>query len=166
MLQSRNKIMAIPSENELVNPDLIDAPWVCGWFLGKSGDDAYEMYRSGEDALGRDFNISGFEAFSYLSVGGLEYYLPPAIRYVENPESAGNRDFVCGLLASLSTHLSHEPIRRAWSPQVAPNGIPPDVVNSIRKLADFVRQNLQKFNLEESDVATVMREIEIFSKQQ
>jgi hypothetical protein len=151
--------MNIPSEEELVDRNDINAPYVCGWFLGKSADEAYEMFRSDSDGGGRDFWPGGFEAFANLSVRGLEYYLPPAIRYVQSRESAGNGDFVRGLLSSVSTHLYNEPIRRVWSPQLPPNALPPAVVDSIRELAEYVRINLEKFGLHEGDLATAMLEI-------
>jgi hypothetical protein len=155
----------LPTEDELVDRNAIDAPYVCGWFLGKSADEAYEMFRSDSDGAGRDFWPNGFEAFAFLSVRGLEYYLPPAIRYVQSSDSLGNGDFVRGLLSSVSTHLSSEPIRRNWSAQLPPNPLQPETVDSIRKLAEYVRQNLKKFGLDEGDVAVSMREIEAFSSQ-
>jgi hypothetical protein len=144
----------IPTEDELVDADHIEAPYVCGYFLGKTADDAYEMYRS------EDFFPSGFEAFSYLAVRGLAYYLIPAVRYLESSDSAGNRDFARGLLSSLSNHLYSEPIRRAQSPHLPAHPLPREIVASIRHVANYLRSNLTKFGLLEDDVATSLGEIE------
>src|SRR5437868_2017563 len=110
--------MRIPTAEELANDE---ADYVCGWFLGKSVDEAYKMFRSDSDGAGRDFFPGGFEAFTNLSVRGLEYYLPAVIRYVESSDSVGNGEFVRCILSSLSDHLYHEPIRRIWCPQAPAN---------------------------------------------
>ncbi len=157
--------MKIPTEEELVDPNDVEAAYVCGWFLGKSVDDAYEMLRSDSDGSGRDFFPGGFEAFTHLSVSGIGYYLPAFVRYVESSDSVGKGEFVRAILSSLSTHLYREPIRRLWSPQIPGNPLRPEIVNSIRKLAEYVRANLEKFGLRDSDVATTMHEIDAIPRQ-
>ncbi|HEY3965534.1 MAG TPA: hypothetical protein VGM05_13340 [Planctomycetaceae bacterium] len=144
----------VPTELELVGDSHhIETSYVLGFFLGKTADEAYDMYRSD------DFVPGGLEAFSYLSVRGLEYYLPPAIRYIESIDSSGNNEFVSGLLSALSDQMFHEPIRKCWSPRIPPNPLPPHIVDSIRRLAEYVRLNLKKFEMKESEIATSLLEI-------
>jgi hypothetical protein len=121
--------MNIPTKDELVEFDGLDERCVVKHFLGKTSDQAYDMFRSGSHYC---------EDLMWMSPRGLQYYLPPAIRYLESEESRGDFEFVSGTMTSLSI-------------QVTQNQLSASLVDSIRSLISFVRSNLVKFGVEDTD---------------
>src|SRR4051794_30033503 len=116
--------MAIPTKEELVCYDGLDEKCVVNHFLGRSADEVYEMFRS-----------TGFlyaEDFMWMAATGLMYYLAPAFRYIESPESDGDWEFVTGVVNSLGFQIKHY-------------GAGPELADLTRLVANYVRGNLGKF---------------------
>ncbi len=88
------------------------------------------------------------------------------IRYVEGSESAsgvgrGIGEFVMGFLfARFQTTYSTSQSERFVILTSAPKPLPPEIVDSIKKLAEYVRMNLDKFDLEESSIHSQLVEID------
>jgi hypothetical protein len=132
--------MTIPNRSELVDGDSLDGRKVLQHFLGKTADEAYEMYCS-------DLNHCYTEDIMWMAVRGLEYYLPPAIRYIEEVKSKGDCDFVSGLLGALSVHLEF-------------SGLTARFIEIIRGVLGYIRANKTKFVITDEDRAIYLPLIE------
>jgi len=102
----------------------LDEQCVVKNFLGKTADEAYEMYCS-------YYNHVYTEDLMWMNVGGLEYYLPPAFRYVQDDRSKCHCVFTSGLLLALSCQIRRE--------------LPLHLKLIIRSAVEYVRSNLSKF---------------------
>ncbi len=130
--------MDVPKKHELVTGDSLDEHYVLKNFLGKTGDDAYGMYFSQPNCT---------EDLMWMTLLGLEYYLPPAVRYVEGADSKGDHFFVSGLLSALSFRAAHETLT-------------PQLRSLFRRLLEFVRANVDKFMEEDVDRYTILPHIQ------
>src|SRR5688572_13085050 len=93
-------MLAPPTKAELIGysglvTDL-DARYVIKNFLGKTQEQAIEMFKRG--AITEDF--------TYMASAGLCYYLPAALGYLQSEESTGHQEFAHGLMCALSSQVS------------------------------------------------------------
>src|SRR2546425_731365 len=101
----------------------LDEACVLRNFLGKDQAQARAMFRGAQHLT---------EDFMWMAEGGLRYYLPPALEYLESDESAGDW-FAHGLLCSLS-------VQAEW-------GLPPDLLDLVRRISEYVDVNRSKFDI-------------------
>lgn len=120
-----------PTSDELVGPPPhdLDQQWALKNFLGKSREQAIEMFKK----------IPVTEDFAYMASAGLCYYLPAALRYLESEDSRENWEFASGLMCSLSS-------------QVSIMGLRGEPLPLIRQVADYLDANRQKFELGQEDL--------------
>jgi hypothetical protein len=134
--------MNVPTKHELIgnNEDDLDARCVVKHFLGKTVDDAYEMFRSGSCFC---------EDLMWMEPAGLEYYLRAATKYLQSEDSRGDWEFALFTLGALMI-------------QVTQNQLPLSLVASIRDLVAYVKSNLAKFgvNAEEPNDSLFFEHIE------
>jgi hypothetical protein len=116
--------MLPPDALTLVGPPPVglDEEWVLKNFLGKDQAEAKALFRESDDA----------GDFMWMASGGLRYYLPPALQHLQSDESTGGW-FACSLLCSLSVQ--------------AGTGLPRDLLDLVKRIADYVDANRAKFDL-------------------
>lgn len=78
------------------------------------------------------------EDFMWMAPDGLRYYLPAAFEYLQSGESKGDWEFCHGLLCSLSM-------------QVEQCGSSPDLLRTIRAIADYASLRRSKYQIEPGD---------------
>jgi hypothetical protein len=105
----------------------LDERYVVKHFLGKTQADARKMYPSGGTYLTEDF--------TYMTSDGLRYYLPPALDYLRDDESAHDWEFCHGLMCSLSCHFGSRCRLAA------------DVVVLVQEIARYCDSHREKFGL-------------------
>jgi hypothetical protein len=74
--------MRIPTKDELVDYDSLDDRTVVNHFLGRTADEAFEMFRTNASQYAEDF--------MWMAQRGLEYYLDPVCRYFQSCDSEGD----------------------------------------------------------------------------
>jgi len=123
--------MSPPTELELVGPPplSLDAKWCLKNFLGKTADEAGQMFRG---------NSAVTEDFTYMTAVGLCYYLPPALSYLQSDEE-GNWEFAHGLMCALSS-------------QVGTFGLRGEPLVLIKAIAEYLDNHRDKFGLTSRDL--------------
>jgi hypothetical protein len=123
--------MKPPTANELVGPPPhgLDEQWALKNFLGKTQEQAVEMCKSSAVA----------EDFTYMASGGLCYYLPATLRYLESDEAEHHWEFAHGLMCALSS-------------QVAIFGMRGEAVVLIKRVAEYCDAHREKFGLGDGDL--------------
>jgi hypothetical protein len=121
-----------PAADELGGPPprCLDTEWMLKNFLGKTADEAFEMFR--REPVTEDF--------AYMQPAGLIYYLPPALRYLESAGAKGDWEFAHGLLCSLSCQVTISNVRE------------PAVLQWINRIADYLDLHRTKFDFSDGDL--------------
>jgi len=88
----------IPDESNIVDGEALDEQYAKKNFLGKTLDDAFEMFCEGNNHIYP-------EDFQYLSDLAVRYYLPAAIKYAESDNSKGEYLFIGWMGSSLAFRL-------------------------------------------------------------
>jgi hypothetical protein len=127
-----------PSFVELVGqpPLCLDQESVLKDFLGKTVQEVREMLKT------KDLT----ESFAYMATGGLLYYLPAAMEYLESVDSTGDFGFASGLLCSLFR-------------QIDISGLKGPALPLIKRIADYCDQNCGKFEVDRDQIAYYLRKI-------
>ncbi len=110
----------------------LDEACVLKNFLGKDQPQARALFRESH----------GAEDFMWMAEGGLGYYLPPALQHLQSDESTGDW-FAHSLLCSLS-------VQAEW-------GLPRDLLDLVKRIADYVDANRSKFGLGSDEEEELLR---------
>jgi hypothetical protein len=111
----------------------LDEACVLKNFLGKDQAQARAMFR-GAEYLAEDF--------MWMAEEGLRYYLPPALEHLQSEESARSW-FAHSLLCSTS-------VQAEW-------GLPHDLLDLVKRIADYVDANRSKFDLGSDEEEELLR---------
>ncbi len=122
--------MEMPTREQLVTGDSLDEGWVARHFLGKSREQALELY-AGD-------NFSWTEDLGYMSAYALEYYLEPLDRYLRSEQSQNENDVAMGVLTALTYQIHAAKLSAALR-------------RKIRDLAHYLNANTAKFELDVND---------------
>src|SRR5438128_2553652 len=119
--------MLPPDETALVGPSPVglDEQSVLKNFLGRSQAQARAMFQESSYVA---------DDFAWMAQAGLRYYLPPALEYLESDESSHDWEFANFLLCSLYI-------------QVGTMGVAQDVLDLIRRIADYLDAHRTKFDI-------------------
>lgn len=123
----------IPSKDQLVDHDGLDERNVVKHFGGKSVGEAYRMFAESAGLYCEDI--------TYMSVAGLDFYLPAACAYLQSDEAEGDWECASGVMTSLSCVCSRPDLT-------------PAVVKIIREITDYVANHLAKFDADDDWVPT------------
>jgi hypothetical protein len=126
--------MRPPNALELVGPERTlhpDQEEVLKHFLGKSQEEARDFY------TGRGHYIT--EDFSYMTIEGLRYYLPPFLDYLKTDDA--KHEFLAGygVVSGLAHRIESE------------SSFPQDVLEVAKQIAAYVKQHCKRFNISPYD---------------
>ncbi|MCF6313431.1 MAG: hypothetical protein L3J39_13360 [Verrucomicrobiales bacterium] len=121
--------MKIPTEQELagLKPYCLDTGWMLRNFLGKTKEEAIELFKS----------VGGVSNdFAYMSGVGLRFYLEAALEYLKGEEVRSEQwDFPSGLLCSLMCQVECFEVSKS-------------VVPLIKEVAEYCKHHTQKLGLD------------------
>lgn len=131
--------MSIPSKREIDPYGDLDGASARRTFEGKSVAEAERLIAESSLARQEDLFWMGPVAFVY--------YLPAAAAYLEGESAAGDSDFVSSLCGTLVTRCEQD---GAAIDEARP---------TMRRIADYVRENVGKFDLDADETSSVLRKI-------
>ena len=114
-------------------PLTLDEGTVLMNFLGKNQADARKAIAEGDSTT---------EDFMGMAPAVLEYYITPAMEYLQSEESEQRLDFASGILCSLSFHAKEI-------------NLPRDLVAQIGKIAAYIDAHRRTFCIEDENVGLI-----------
>jgi hypothetical protein len=124
-LGSNEAHMTVPTREEINPFDDLDGRVACENFLGKSLDEALELFRENPLEYQSDLLWMGIVAF--------KFYLPAAIQFIKQETSGEHSDFVAHFSGTLESKLENE------SKELV------SVANQLVDVCDYIIQNWQRF---------------------
>ena len=94
------KIMTLPSRQDINVYDSLDERCACEHFLGKSLDEA--------EALFRESWLFYQEDLMFMGIGAFRFYVQAAIRYIQSESVTGDSSIVSCFAMILEFRLEHE----------------------------------------------------------
>lgn len=119
--------MTLPSRNEINVHDSLDERSACEHFLGKTIEQAEELFRENSLYYQEDLMWMGSVAF--------RYYIQAAINYIQSEASTGDSDLVSNLASLLEFRLENE------ASELKP------VAQKLAALFDYILSHRQRFDL-------------------
>jgi hypothetical protein len=117
----------LPTREDIVVYGMLDELTACEHFLGKSLDDAEQLFRDNSAFYQEDLMWMGPVAF--------RFYVEAAIRYLRSPAAKGDDAMVSCLAAIIQFRLEYEPR------EVVP------VAPQLHSICDYIDRNWDKFDV-------------------
>lgn len=139
--QERNN-MDIPKENEISVYDTLDERKAVDHFLGKSIEQAEQLFIENSIIYQEDLMWMGPKAFNY--------YLESVLRYLQNPLSRGDDDFVIALVSTFEFRREGE---------MLDSGEP-----KVTAIVEYILSNCSKFELTEDAFRPIKQRLTPFKR--